>query len=144
MPIGYRIDTEHGIVISTGDGTLTFSESLTHQDTLLEDPAFNPKFSQLLDLSLVTRMEFKSTDLERLAANSVFENDSHRAVLVSSDLAYGLFRMFQMLRNNEGENGIRIFRELKPALDWVHLSCSECEQSRAVPLNTRLVGRGTD
>ena len=138
VPMAYKINSEHKIVISTGNGTLTFAESLTHQENLREDPNFIPKFSQLMDLTLVTKMELKSDELQRLAAHSVFANDSRRSFLVSSDLAYGLFRMFQTFRNNEGENGIQIFRELGPALNWVHLTTSSREQIRVSPSNLRI------
>ena len=45
--------------------------------------------------------------------------DSRRAILVDSDLKFGLARMFEELRDTMGEKGIRVFRNLDEALDWI-------------------------
>jgi hypothetical protein len=39
--------------------------------------------------------------------------------LVKDDLQFGLARMFEMHRELRGEAGIRVFRTLDEALDWV-------------------------
>jgi hypothetical protein len=49
----------------------------------------------------------------------VRSQDSRRAILVDSDLKFGLARMFEVLRDTMGEKGIRVFRNLDDALDWI-------------------------
>jgi hypothetical protein len=39
--------------------------------------------------------------------------------IVHDDLFFGFSRMFGMLREDAGETGIRIFRNLDDALDWI-------------------------
>ncbi len=90
-----------------------------HQDKLLNDPDFVPDFSQLMDFTHVTEVALTSEDLRRIADRSIFSPDSRRAILVSSDLVFGLSRMFEIFRDILGEKGIRVFRNLEEALERV-------------------------
>jgi hypothetical protein len=119
MPVFYKIDKERKLVISTGSGVFTMADALAHQEKLRKDPDFDPSFSQLLDFTHVTKLELDAKDVRRLAQTFVFSDDSRRAILVSGDVAFGLARMFEMLRDTFGEKGIRVFRNLDDALDWV-------------------------
>jgi hypothetical protein len=119
MPFYYKIDKESRLVMSTGSGVLTVADSLAHQDELLKDPEFDPSFSQLMDLTHITKLEHTSDDVRRVAERSVFSPHSRRAILVSADVTFGVARMFEMLRETLGEKGIRVFRELDEALEWV-------------------------
>jgi hypothetical protein len=58
-------------------------------------------------------------DVRELASKTVFSPQSRRAFLVSGDLAFGLARMFEILRDAKGEFGIRVFREKEDTLNWV-------------------------
>jgi hypothetical protein len=49
MPIFYKIDKDRKLVLSTGSGFVTKMEALAHQDQVLNDPDFDPSFSQLAD-----------------------------------------------------------------------------------------------
>ena len=106
-------------MMSTGSGVLTLADLLAHQEKLLADPDFSPDFSQLWDLTNITEVELTSKDVHRLAQRSIFSPDSRRAILVSRDLVFGLARMFEIYRDILGENGIRVFRNLDDALEWV-------------------------
>jgi len=119
MPAYYNIDKERRLVMSTGSGVLTMTDALAHQEKLLKDPDFSPRFSQLMDLTQVTNVEFGTEDLRKLAQRSIFSPDSRRAILVSSDVVFGLSRMFEIFRETLGETGIRVFRNLDDALEWV-------------------------
>jgi len=117
MPFYYKIDKESRLVMSTGSSVLTVADSLAHQDELLKDPDFDPTFSQLMDLTHVTKLEHTSEDVRRVAQRSVFSPNSRRAILVTADVAFGVAREFEMLRETLGETGIRVFRELDDALE---------------------------
>jgi hypothetical protein len=119
MPSSYKIDKENRLVTSTGTGVLTLADALAHQEQLLKDPDFDPSFSQLLDFTHVTDVELSSEEIHRLARTTVFSANSRRAFLSNSDLKFGLARMFAVFRENMGEKGIRVFRNLDDALDWV-------------------------
>jgi hypothetical protein len=119
MPAFYKIDNERRLVMSTGWGVLTLADSLAHKEKLLNDPDFDRSFSQLLDVTHVTDVELSAEDIRRLALTHVFSADSRRAILVKNDLQFGLARMFEMARDGFGEKGIRVFRNLEEALEWV-------------------------
>jgi hypothetical protein len=119
MPAFYKIDKERRLVMSTAFGIITMAEALAHQEKLLKDPDFDPNFGQLLDVTHVTDVELSAPDVRRLALKTVFSPNSRRAILVKSDLQYGLARMFGIVRDGFGEKGIRVFRKLEDALEWV-------------------------
>lgn len=119
MPAHYKIDKERRLVMSTMFGVATLADGLAHQEKLRKDPDFDPSFSQLMDFTHVVKIEITAEDVRTLAQQSIFSPDSRRAMLVSSDLAFGLSRIFEVLRESFGEQGIRVFRNLDDALDWV-------------------------
>jgi len=119
MPAHYKIDKERRLVMTTVFGVVTLADGLAHQEKLRKDPDFDPSFSQLMDFSHAAKIELTAEDVRTLAQQSIFSPDSRRAILVSGDLAFGLARMFEALRESFGEQGIRVFRNLDEALDWV-------------------------
>ena len=118
-PAFYKIDKKRRMVLSTGAGVLTRKDLDEHQERLAKDQDFDPGFSQLMDFLQVTKIEVTPSDVRVSAERSVFSPSSRRAILVKDDLAFGLARMFQIHRELKGEQGIRVFRELDAALDWL-------------------------
>jgi hypothetical protein len=119
MPAFYKIDKERRLVMSSGAGTFTLADALAHQEELATDPDFDPSFSQLMDFSHITAFDIDADGVRRLAQRSIFSPQSRRAIIMTSDAAYGLARMFEILREEAGEHGIRVFRNLDEALDWI-------------------------
>jgi len=121
MPAFYKISKERRLVLSTASGVFALSDALAHQDQILADPDFNPRYSQLYDFTHVTKIELSTEDVRKLAERDVFDPSSSRAILVTNDLGQGLAQLFTMLREKAGEKRIRIFRNLDEALEWVFL-----------------------
>lgn len=119
MPATYEIDKQRRLVISTCLDPLTLADGLAHQEKLLKDPDFDPSFAQLLDCTRVTFSGFAANDIRRLAERNIFSARSRRAIVVSSTLVYGFGRMFEILREIAGEKGIRVFRDMDEAVDWI-------------------------
>jgi hypothetical protein len=119
MPASYEIDKQRRLVITTGLDPFTTADALAHQQKLLEDPDFNPSFSQIMDFTRIAAFELEAGDVRMLAQRTVFSPESRRAIVVSTNLGYGLSRMFEMHREGFGENGIRVFRDLDEAVDWI-------------------------
>jgi hypothetical protein len=124
MPAYFKIDKERRLVMSTAAGVFTLEDGLAHQEKLLTHPDFDPNFSQLLDFTHVTKIELTSEDVRRLAQRSIFSPDSRRSILVGSDLAFGLARMFLIFRETQGEKGVRVFHNLAEALHWLFVEKS--------------------
>jgi hypothetical protein len=72
-----------------------------------------------MEFSHNTAIDIDADGVRRLAQRSIFSPQSRRAIIMTSDAAYGLARMFEILREAAGEHGIRVFRNLDEALDWI-------------------------
>jgi hypothetical protein len=119
MPADYKIDREQKLVLSRAWGVVTIRDFLGHGHRLLADPDFRPDFRQLWDLTEITSTLTNFTELAEMAKVSVFAPTSRRAILAPVDVAFGVARMFQMLRESKGETGIRVFRDRAEALHWL-------------------------
>ena len=118
MPASYRIDKARRLVISTASGFLTAADILAHQRKLLVDPSFDPTCSQIVDCTAVTGVDLSPDEVRAVTAATIFSAHSRRAVVVATDEQLGFARMFKMMREAQGEYGIRVFRDQAEALRW--------------------------
>ena len=121
MPADFSIDVKHRMVFSKATGVLTVGNVLDHMDRLIHHPDFLPAFNQIFDMREVTEIEMSNEDIKRLAGPNIFATESHRALLVTPGLQFGLGRMFATYRELAGETGIRILTDEKEARSWVSL-----------------------
>ena len=120
MPASYQIDKARGLVTSTASGFLTAADILAHQRKLLGDSSFDPTCSQIVDCTGVTGIDLSPDDVRDVTAATIFSAHSRRAVVVATDEQFGFARMFKMMREAQGEYGIRVFRDRAEALRWVN------------------------
>jgi len=99
---------------------VTREDILFHQQRLAADPDFSRNFSQLADFSRMAKSEIKATDVASFAAKNIFAPESRRAIIVADDEAFGLARMFEILRDAKGEAGIRVFLSVEEGFDWIY------------------------
>jgi len=118
MPFDFTIDAANGIVISKASGVVTYAEVLGHMDRLRHHPEFRPTFNQFLDLHEVTDIAISADEIREIATQTVFAPGSHRAFLATSGLKFGISRMYETYRRIHGEDGIRIFTDVKEARSW--------------------------
>jgi hypothetical protein len=119
MPFFMRIEKERRLVMSTAYGVFTLADAQEHQKQLQNDPDFDPSFSQLADFTQITKVDLAADEVRLLAQRSIFSPQSRRAFVVKGDLAFGLARLFEILRETKGEQGVGVFRNLDDALEWV-------------------------
>jgi hypothetical protein len=119
VPAFYKIDKERRVVLSSGAGVLTREDILGHMDRLIHDSDFDPTYSQIVDFTQFSGIDIEPEDVRQFAQRDIFSPQSRRAFLVKDDLQYGLARMFEIHRELNGETGIRVFRTIDQALDWV-------------------------
>ncbi|MCA9509104.1 MAG: hypothetical protein R3E88_01785 [Myxococcota bacterium] len=120
MPCDYDIDSERGIVLSRGWGSVSDADLLTHQRRLAVDPRFSPAMNQLYDLRDVTEVEkVTSAGIRELAQHSPFGAGSRRVVLVASRVTFGLARMFQALADEKPDELRVVFDEMVEAERWI-------------------------
>jgi hypothetical protein len=120
VPFTYQIDAERHLVLTTASGVVTAEEILDHQKRLVNDPAFDPHFSQLVDLTQATRTDVHAHHVRAFAAKSVFTRDSRRAFVAGGPVAFGLARMYELMRETSGEIGIQVFDTREKALRWLN------------------------
>jgi hypothetical protein len=119
VPADYKIDKARRLVTNTMTGVLTQDEVLTIVDRFMSDPDFDPNFSQLIDCRQVTKMKVNAEDVRQIADREIFSPDSRRAIVVTDAVTFGLGRMYEILRDLKGEKGIRVFRSIEEATDWI-------------------------
>lgn len=120
MPASYRIDAERRIIFSKAQGTLTADDLLEHHRRLTSDPGFDRTFNQLWDFSAVEVDDVPTETIRMLARQRSFDAGARRAMVGSTDVQYGLLRMFEIQKEGAAEE-IRVFRDLGEARAWLGL-----------------------
>jgi hypothetical protein len=118
MPASYRIDREHGVVLSRAWGVLAADEVVAHYRDLASDADFDPGFVQLIDLRNVERIEMSFAAVRSLAERPVFAAGQRRAIVVSTTEQFGVARMYGSLCAFAGEV-VDVFRKLETAAWWL-------------------------
>ena len=118
MPVRYELDVENRIVRTSFTGIVTENEVAEHAAHLGKEPAFQPGFSELADLSKALEVRLGYPEFQHLEFIDPFSREAKRAfVTTPRSQAYGLTRMFQMMRHSP-EN-IKIFDDVESALAWL-------------------------
>jgi len=119
MPCSYSILPERGLVRVTGTGVVGLIDLKAVFGWLRDDPAFSGHLDSLWDFGRVETTDLDASSVRTLTRlPRLFDHGSRRAVVVRTDLGYGLTRMFQILGGREGED-FAIFRSLDEAEDWL-------------------------
>jgi hypothetical protein len=95
----------------------TAQDLLEHYTALAADPAFDPGFSQLVDLRDVERVEIERPYIRRHALERLF-GGMQRALVVSSDGHYELARIYGAFAQYASQN-VRVFRDMHDAEQWL-------------------------
>jgi hypothetical protein len=117
----YKIDVPGRLVNVQVDGILCDADLVDGDSALRNDLEFDPAFYQLLDLSKADGSEVTADGVRALASRPpLFSSSARRALVVRSDLGFGMSRMFELLR--EGKSGeVRVFRDIDEARAWLDL-----------------------
>ncbi len=118
MPISYEVDAPSQLMVVTLHGVVTTEDIRAIQSALSSGPAFEPGFSQLLDLRGITRMDLSTSDVRRSADASPLK-EVRRAFVVEEDFHFGLVRQFGVFR--DGVDEVRVFRDIAKARGWLGL-----------------------
>jgi hypothetical protein len=119
MQVERTIDQTARVVILTVIGDLDDRELLGLANQLEDAPDLDTDFSLLIDLRQAQGQKVTSAGVYRLVERSlVMSPTSRRAVVVPSDLGFGMTRMYEMLRTDRG-GAPRAFRDYDEARRWV-------------------------
>lgn len=106
-------------MLNTIKGELTFAEAQAHQRKLSEDRDFDPTFAQIFDFSYASLAKISGEDVFKFAQRSIFSPHARRALIMPNLSDYGFGRMYEQLCALQGQTGVRAFRTLEDALDWI-------------------------
>ena len=119
MPSAYKIDKEKRLVTSSAWGVVTRDDVFSHQEKITADPDFVPTYSQLLDFTRTTKLDLGAADVQAFAVKRIFAPSAKRAIVVPDVELFGLARMFEILRDTKGDEGIRVFTKIEEAREWL-------------------------
>ena len=129
MPIVFRVNHDARVVVAAAYGVLTDAEVFRYQQDVWSR-ADVAGFDELIDMTRVTRVELPSADRIRELAKLAAAMDSTAsrsrfAIVASSDIAFGLGRMFQTHRHLEplSTKEVGVFRSMKEALAFLRIDC---------------------
>jgi hypothetical protein len=127
MPIVYRVDHEVRIVLAAGHGVMTDADVFGYQREVWSRPEVRG-YDELIDMTRVVEIAVPSGDrVKDLAALSAEMDDkatrSRFAIVAPADVAYGLGRMFQALRelNRKSTKEVAVFRTMDEALAFLEI-----------------------
>jgi len=118
LPVSYLIDQNQRIVFSFLSGSVTETEVHEHNRTLRTDPDFNPSYRQLVDCTGVTEILIGTATINAVSQHQFFAPGTRRAFIATSDVAFGLARMFALQAEGSGQT-IEVFRERRVAEEWL-------------------------
>jgi hypothetical protein len=119
MPVHYNIHKEHRLVVTVGEGWVTFREIQDHQDQLLTDPAFDPSFNQLIDVTAATDLDLTVAEMKEITRRRIVSSGSRRAFVASSIHILTIGHLMQTYHEAHHEVEVHIFLDRGEALTWL-------------------------
>ncbi len=137
MPVEYRIDYERRIVLTRGVGVLTDHDVFSYQRAVWSRDEV-AGFDEIWDVTSVEKIALPHADrvgdLAALGASMDAPSSSARlAIVAPGDFAFGLGRMFEVLRQADprSRKEVFVFRTRGEALRWLGLK----EDPESGPIN---------
>lgn len=130
MPTSYTIDSRRCVVFSRWWGVVTDAQLRAEACALRQESCFEPTFRLLADLRGIERFEITVDGIHDVAALNPFERDVQRALLVDSDLSFGIARMYHSWVAVE-PNCTLISRSPNDAVAWLGLDANILAEGRA-------------
>ncbi len=124
MRSAYTIDLEHGCIFIKWSEVVSAHDFIAFNRVLVQDPNYRSGLKRLVDVrGLEVEVSFDEIDeMVRENINKRDASEGHRkvAILVSSDLGYGLTRMLGSMAEHT-RTVARPFRNLAEAVAWLGL-----------------------
>lgn len=121
MPVEFQLEIEKRRLRVRWIGPVSGHAMLEADIEFREKPqtGFEADFDQLIDMRAATIGDIPTETLQVLTSKPpAFARSSRRALVVPSDLGYGLSRMWEQMRTDEAGD-IRVFRDIDEAERWL-------------------------
>ena len=112
-------------VVFKGDATLRDLGKAF--EAFRKHPDYHTELDELLDWSRASMRRLAPADTDRIRSFLSQQEDrfdTKQAVLVSADLDFGLYRMFDMRADGEVPQDRHVFRNVEEALEWLRPGCA--------------------
>jgi hypothetical protein len=123
MAITHQTDPERNFVTLIAEGIITDEDLASCRADLVKSSLFRPGMKILADFRAVERFSLSMEGLfQRVDSDRSLEpelKDSRQAVVTSSDLLFGMARVYQA-RMSEVFDKIEIFRDIDEAVTWLY------------------------
>ena len=120
--VAIEVDTSRRIVLVTPAQSVTVEEACDTLRAMVLLPDFRKSMPSIWDLRHTELMHINGTDIGTLSKVALELKDERgaakTAIVVGSDLSYGLGRMFELL-NGTSHLEARVFRDMESAEFWV-------------------------
>ena len=129
MVANHHIDDTHKLIFTTWEGAATDADCTSAMKNYLvkfSGNAYYSHYNEMVDCRNVTHIDVTPAGICKLSkmASEFDKNRSHTklALLVSSDLAYGMARMYELYRSAipGTRKDIRVFKKENDALEWIN------------------------
>jgi hypothetical protein len=120
MPATFEIDKKQRLVRTYAWGEITFDDITQYQQALRTHPDFDATFDQFGELTDVVSVRISADEIRRLANQKLFSPISRRALVASTQFAYGMVRMFQAYDQlSTSPSNIKVFENASEAVTWL-------------------------
>jgi len=118
VSLSVTVDVARGLIVTCASGVLTFEDVVSARAQAQANPNFDARYNDLFDLREVTEIRITGAEMARIAATSVLAPGVCRAFVVTTQVQYGMARMFSGLAEPHDQN-VFVFRDLAVAEAWL-------------------------
>lgn len=122
MPIRTRIIPQSGLIVSVARGVIDRHDIERHRDEVVSHADYDDILSLLFDMRRVSEYRLAARELKEHARSGGDVNPRYAriAVLATSDLGFGLARMYEAhVSDQYGDGTFTVFRDKHAAWAWL-------------------------
>jgi len=123
----HKIDNDNQLIVTTWEGDasdIEFIEAIKEYQINIQSNPDYINYNEIVDCSKITKLKLTSSGIKTIgtiASSTDSENINKKlALIVSSNLAFGLARMYQAYRSfaKSANKEIRVFKNNDDAINW--------------------------
>jgi hypothetical protein len=127
MPIKYSLDIERGLSAHVCTKSVCADDIIQAINALYLDPGYSHSYHSIWDFRKC-EVDLSADDIRRIVSyeeRNLTGPGGKVALVVGSDLYFGLARMYNLLSEQKMERPLMVFRDHDKALRWIENSGNE-------------------
>jgi hypothetical protein len=126
MPFSRTIHPDVNLLYIRGEGVVDRADLVSLQESLIHSAAEAQGRDQIVDLTLVARIDLSIDDISALRPRSEAlrraTQPGRLAIVAPSDITFGLARMYEMMfEESQPPREILVVRSIREATSWLNL-----------------------